>query len=117
MAASHTARQRALRELAARHGEEFELLLQVERLKLGLTPERPPRAEHGTRSKYQSGCHCADCRSAEAAYRKERTRLNAARLAADPTLKPHGRLSTYTQWGCRCVYCRRAMRDYQQAAA
>ncbi|MGH3497426.1 MAG: hypothetical protein ACRDP1_08180, partial [Nocardioidaceae bacterium] len=29
----------------------------------------------------------------------------AARLAADPTLAVHGKVSTYTNWGCRCNLC------------
>lgn len=27
------------------------------------------------------------------------------RLVADPSLKPHGRASTYKNWGCRCEAC------------
>lgn len=29
-----------------------------------------PLPDHGTRSRYQSGCHCVACRVAEAMYRK-----------------------------------------------
>ena len=27
------------------------------------------------------------------------------RLAADPSLAPHGSVSTYRNWGCRCAEC------------
>lgn len=30
------------------------------------------------------------------------------RLAQDPTIVQHGTISTYRNWGCRCVQCRQA---------
>lgn len=33
---------------------------------------RPRVAEHGTRSRYQAGCHCDDCRQANAEYHRRR---------------------------------------------
>lgn len=32
-------------------------------------------------------------------------KLRKERLAADPTAAPHGVISTYRNWGCRCVQC------------
>lgn len=40
-----------------------------------------------------------------------------ARLAADPSLAPHGELSTYNNWGCRCERCRAARRAYDASRA
>lgn len=34
----------------------------------------PPIPEHGTRARYCRGCHCTECRSANAAYDRERAR-------------------------------------------
>lgn len=59
--------------------------------------------KHGA-SAYRHGlCRCEVCRAD--VYRE--VSLRAARLAADPSLAPHGDRSTYTNWGCRCADCTR----------
>lgn len=40
--------------------------------------------------------------------RQARDARRALQLAEDPTIVPHGTLSTYTNWKCRCVPCRGA---------
>lgn len=37
------------------------------------------------------------------------------RLAADPTLRPHGVKNTYDNWGCRCAPCTAARGAYDAA--
>ena len=39
-------------------------------------------------------------------------RNQVARLKADPSLAPHGVISTYGNWGCRCKACSEAMSLY-----
>lgn len=34
----------------------------------------------------------------------------AKKLAANPAMAPHGVLSTYTNYGCRCELCKEARR-------
>jgi hypothetical protein len=43
-----------------------------------MTTVRPSTAAHGTTSRYDAGCRCADCRAATAAY----ARLYRARTGA-----------------------------------
>ena len=31
--------------------------------------------------------------------------VRTARLAQDPDLAPHGDVTTYREWGCRCAHC------------
>ena len=38
----------------------------------------------------------------------------AAALAADPSIRPHGNVSTYTNWGCRCDACCEAKAAYHR---
>lgn len=58
---------------------------------------------------------CLTCR------RKREREAKAARkaqIAADPSLAPHGVLTTYSNWACRCDKCKTAwseyMREYHQ---
>lgn len=71
-------------------------------------------ATHGRPSTYRNArykCRCDECREANTLrYREERQR-RAERLAADPTLAPHGVASTYTNWLCRCGPCSEANAD------
>ena len=60
---------------------------------------------HGLPSTYRHGCRCEDCRVAHTAYTVVERAVRAERLAADPTLAPHGKRTTYTNWGCRCALC------------
>lgn len=76
---------------------------------------------HGTTRCYQAGCDCPPCRKAIARARKKTRANRKARLAADPTLRPHGEVETYRDWGCRCDLCKaahaEAMRDYRRSKA
>lgn len=69
-----------------------------------LLPQKPP-AEHGTTTRYRSGCRCEDCR-------RENRRKAIARRARGP--KVHGSSSSYFNYGCRCQECSEAGRRYRR---
>jgi hypothetical protein len=60
---------------------------------------------HGWKAYRYAGCRCDRCRDGQANYVYDEVRGRAARLAANPSLVPHGRESTYTNWRCRCRPC------------
>lgn len=60
------------------------------------------RAEHGTRTRYLSGCSCDDCRRASREYQRT--------LKGKPP-PSHGH-SGYVNYGCRCDVCTRANTEY-----
>ena len=67
---------------------------------------------HGSASTYRNpsrdfkpGCRCKKCREANTKRVRVEQQSRAKRLADDPTLAPHGRRSTYSNWGCRCKSC------------
>jgi hypothetical protein len=65
---------------------------------------------HGS-SAYSNGtCRCDICREATRVAHQKAVARRAARLAADPTLRPHGTINTYKNWGCRCEPCTEAQR-------
>ncbi len=67
---------------------------------------------HGDpRVRAATGCRCVACQRSNGT---KPLAPKAARLAADPTLAPHGSLSTYNNWGCRCEPCREANRVHSQ---
>jgi hypothetical protein len=70
------------------------------------------KAEHGSGSLYRQGCRCKKCRVAHTARTIRRTAERTRLLAADPSLAPHGRASTYRNWGCRCRPCTTANSEY-----
>lgn len=59
---------------------------------------------HGRYSTYTHGCRCAPCTEANRLYSRtiRKLRLERRREA------PHGTLSGYKNWGCRCRACRKA---------
>lgn len=68
-------------------------------------------ATHGTASTYRSRRYKCRCEPCTAAHRKLVAQEKASRrerLAADPSLAPHGTVQTYTNWGCRCEACTEA---------
>lgn len=72
---------------------------------------RGTKAEHGTHARYGFGCHCEDCKQANADYK-------AARREAKEEIKKrktaqHGTRSMYVL-GCRLECCAKANRDYQR---
>lgn len=67
-----------------------------------------PSARHGNASTYRRGCRCAECKKAHTARILRMTADRTRRLAEDPSLAPHGKRSTYSNWGCRCELCTEA---------
>lgn len=65
---------------------------------------------HGGSHYINDRCRCDECRVAHNARMKRDNARRAERLAADPTLRPHGVYTTYTNWGCRCPECTAANR-------
>jgi hypothetical protein len=61
-----------------------------------------PTAKHGTRSRYNRGCSCDDCRRAN---REESRKLKGR------TPPRHGH-SGYVNYGCRCDVCRKGHSDW-----
>lgn len=75
-------------------------------------PQEPDRFEHGLWG-YRHGCRCLDCKAGKSAQYIIERDSRAARLQADPTLRPHGNRNTYVNWGCRCELCCKAgYKDY-----
>ena len=70
--------------------------------------------QHGLTATYQAGCRCEECKTAQAAYAKERYE---ARKRGDvrkrPAAKEHGTRPMYAG-GCRCEECRAAEAAYQR---
>lgn len=69
---------------------------------------------HGLASTYRSAryrCRCDACCAANTLRYRDEKAQRAERLAADPTLAPHGKTTTYTNWGCRCEPCSKANAD------
>ena len=83
-----------------------------------------PRAEGGTNSPANLQTLCHNCHilktvrerprqpgsggRSEAERQRALRQRRASQIRDDPTLAPHGRVSTYTGWGCRCDLCRTA---------
>lgn len=75
-----------------------------------------PQTDHGTLSRYHSGCRCAACREASR-VKAAAWRLQSHEAFASGAVSPvHGSASTYANYGCRCQPCTtaatRRMRDY-----
>ena len=80
--------------------------------------------EHGKPSTYngyggRKGCRCESCTEANAARAREQRAIRLAarvlvngRLVAPLPPRCHGRLSTYTNHGCRCRPCTEANNRY-----
>lgn len=60
------------------------------------------RAEHGTISRYQSGCGCDECRAANAARMRQL-------VGKEP---PNHGASGYQNYGCRCDICKEGNYQY-----
>lgn len=68
-------------------------------------------AQHGTVSKYHSGCRCEECTLANT-NRQRAWREAVAGLP--PDFVPHG-LNGYRNYGCRCATCRAAASESHRA--
>lgn len=67
--------------------------------------------QHGTQYGYSKGCRCGACKAANVAPRKARF---AQRYLFHPEA-PHGTTNGFSNYGCRCPACRKAMADYDLA--
>jgi hypothetical protein len=65
------------------------------------TPASSRRCKDGPR-----GAACETCREASARYIRRMRAKKRELLAADPSIRPHGNISTYQNWGCRCDECK-----------
>lgn len=90
--------------------EHLQPVTQSENTQRAVDRNHPPLVpdRHGTRLKYSKGCRCDVCRAGNVAYVRRSIGRRQARLVANPTLAPHGRYTTYNNWGCRCDECRGA---------
>jgi hypothetical protein len=52
------------------------------------------------------GKPCEICAKASAEARRRWRQAKAAAIARDPSLAPHGTITTYRNWGCKCAACR-----------
>ena len=73
---------------------------------------------HGATAYVHRRCRCDVCRAANRDRMQKQTASMRARLAAGEADVPHGRSSTYRNWGCRCRPCTDAhvakCREYMQ---
>lgn len=70
--------------------------------------------KHGSQYAYGLGCRCDECRAGVAERAAKFRERNKGALAPDDPR--HGKLSTYSNYGCRCGKCREVhnsrQRDY-----
>ena len=64
----------------------------------------PQRSRHGTRSRYNYGCRCDECRTA--ATNQHREYLESVVLTPDDPR--HGTANAYRNYRCRCAPCKAA---------
>lgn len=63
---------------------------------------------HGLASTYRSRrykCRCEPCRLAHRELCQQEKASRRERLAANPSIAPHGVGATYRNWACRCGPC------------
>lgn len=76
---------------------------------------------HGATKYIHDDCRCEDCTDGhrERMRRRKAERFNLRVVESGQWVTtaqvPHGRMSTYTNWGCRCGECRQVWRQYQSA--
>jgi len=82
---------------------------------------QPPPRRHlqpGAELRNQYGVWAVGTPEERRILQRERLRRGkqsrATRLKADPSLAPHGELSTYTNWLCRCRACSDAFNAYKR---
>lgn len=70
---------------------------------------------HGP-SGYANGCRCTECTDSWAPYQRAMSERRKERLERGEVQVPHGRYSTYTNWGCRCGACCDAASEAKKAS-
>lgn len=65
---------------------------------------------------YANGCRCTECTDSWAPYQAQMREARKKRLAMGAAEPPHGRYSTYTNWGCHCGACSDAAREARKAS-
>ncbi|MGD9749705.1 MAG: hypothetical protein AB7W59_01800 [Acidimicrobiia bacterium] len=81
---------------------------------------------HGVYATYRSGCRCDECRRANADHCRDNSRAYYKRNYAKRTFvagrwiaplpeEKHGKPTTYSLFGCRCLSCTRANSEYRAA--
>ena len=73
---------------------------------------REAKLTHGASAWRTRRCTCEKCFKASRDLAKKNHEERVKRLKEDPTLAPHGRYSTYINWGCRCERCRNSRDEY-----
>lgn len=73
---------------------------------------REKKLTHGASAWRTRRCTCDMCSDASRLLARKNYKERVDRLKQDPTLAPHGRYSTYINWGCRCELCRDAREEY-----
>lgn len=68
------------------------------------------RSAHGTAGKYNAGCRCTPCTSFNTQRAKD---LKAERLTRPQDI-PHGTMSGYWNWDCRCDSCKKVGAETQK---
>lgn len=68
----------------------------------------PEEWKHGASAYAHGRCKCEVCRAANRERYNQGKAARYARFAADPTIRPHGDVNTYDNWGCRCRPCTQA---------
>lgn len=63
-------------------------------------------SEHGDSRRYQLGCRCPACTSAN----RDRLAEWRDRVRGSAPSHVHGSVNGYTNWACRCAECTEAMR-------
>lgn len=93
------------RRLAAHYGVSDRTVLRWRRSEGIASAWKPREADHGTRSKYNTGCRCGPCLQSLRDYMRDR------RESGDiPDGAAHG-LSVAANYGCRCSTCLDAVKN------
>lgn len=70
---------------------------------------------HGAGAYRRGYCRCRVCKGDHAARTLRERQARRRRLAADPSLAPHGDQYTYKNWDCRCGPCREVAASARRA--
>lgn len=73
------------------------------------------KPEHGTAACYNQGCRYTECRQAGSIYHKGQRQRRAEMAAVNPDIIPHGTVSSYSNYNCRCEPCSKAKADSRKS--